>query len=537
MKGAGSFRGGETPALDGASGKTGEPFDHLMACAMSPSSKEVDPVEEQNPPAKTIVSDSEERNVPPDKSPHPFQTRNKIAENSNPHQTEDVQLPLQSPPKKSGAQTSGKNSHKKADGNSNVAVNSFEHPELTDMAINLKNVSVATISPVVAMIDPKIGSNAKEAANISAAIPKATVAGKSAVILAALPDGKNILPAASKVPGPIISQNQTASVEANPAIKAAGQEKIAAAVEALSTEKSEPTNAKITGLTAANPQVLPSAKDAAGDLPTPKPGTESFQPPPREFSTPPGMAVKTAAYAKPDINGTPVAQQNVPMNKTENKDKTTSSAGKILPGSPVSVERENNLPPRENSSALALLRAGQMTATITGNSPDRADVARLSADPAGSIVSAAAVDFRSRTLKRTQDMIVLQTTRLINAGSGSLQVVVKPDAGTQLSLELRQHGDSVEAQAILQRGNFEHLNQQWPALQQQLEQRGIRLAPLVGDGNFVNRDGTNTFQNKQNHAAEPDSFPTGAFAEVAPVSSSAQPAARAGMHRGWESWA
>jgi hypothetical protein len=532
--GADSFRGGETMPLDGKPGKTGESFDRLMAHAMSPSSKEVNPAEEQNPPEKAIISDSEKRNVPPNKLPHPFQIQSKIAENPNHHKT-DVGHILVQPKDKSGEQTPDKNPHKKADGNSNVAANSFDHPEITDMAINPKNVSVATLVPVVAMIDPKIGSNAKTAANSSAANSKAAVAGKSAGILAALPDVKSVLPTASKNSSPVIRQNQTASVEANPAIKAGGQDKIPAAAEALSTEKTKPTDAKITGLTATNSQVLSSAKDAAGDLPTPKPGAESVQSPPREFSTPPDLAVKTTGQAKPDMNGTPVAQQDVPMNKTENTDKITSSAGKILPGAAVSVERENNLPSGENSSVLALLRAGQMAATVTANSPDRADVAPLSADLANSIASAAAVDFRSRTLERAQDMIVLQATRLSDSGSDSLQVVIKPDTGSQLSLELRQRGDGVEAQAVLQRGDFEHLNQQWPALQQQLELRGIRLAPLVGDGNFVNSDGTSTFQNKQNQSAEPDLFPT--FADVAPVSSFAQPAARAGTHRGWESWA
>jgi hypothetical protein len=536
MAGADLFRGGETPALDGASGKSGEPFDHLMACAMSPSSKEVNLVEEQNSPAKTIISDSEKRNVPPDKSPHPFQTRSKIAENSNHHKTDAGHLPLQSKNPKSGAQTSDKNPNKKAGGNSNVAANSFEHPEITDTAINLENDSVATLAPVVAMIDPKLESSAKAAANIPVANSKAAVAGKSAGTLEALPEVKGISPTASKVSSPVISQSQAANVEANPAIKAVGQEKITAAAEALSTEKAKPTDAKITGLTAANPLVLSLAKDATGDLATPKPGAESFQSPSREFSTPPDLAVKMAAQAKSGVNGTPVAQQDAPMNKTENTDKTISPAGKILPGAVVSVERENNLPPRENFSAPALLRAVQMAATVTANSPGSADVAPLSAAPASSIASAATVDFRSRMLERAQDMIVLQATRLSDSGNDSLQVVVKPDTGTQLSLELRQRGDGVEAQAILQRGDFDHLNQQWPALQQQLEQRGIRLAPLVNDGSFTNSD-ENNFRHKQNQSAEPDSFPAGMLAEVGPAGSSAQTAARTAAHRGWETWA
>jgi hypothetical protein len=104
-------------------------------------------------------------------------------------------------------------------------------------------------------------------------------------------------------------------------------------------------------------------------------------------------------------------------------------------------------------------------------------------------------------------------------------------------LELRQRGDGVEAQAVLQRGDFEHLNQHWPALQQQLEQRGIRLAPLASDENSVAGDGSQTFQNRQNDSTEPEALPAGAFAEVAPAGLHAQISSGLESHRGWESWA
>jgi hypothetical protein len=116
-----------------------------------------------------------------------------------------------------------------------------------------------------------------------------------------------------------------------------------------------------------------------------------------------------------------------------------------------------------------------------------------------------------------------------------MQVVIKPDAGTQLSLELRQQGGNVEVQAVLHQGDFNHLNQQWPDLQQRLEERGIRLAPLTDEGAASNNTSdSEMFQNKQNQANE-------AVSELTLVD------ARAGMftpepaqtsaHRGWETWA
>jgi hypothetical protein len=118
--------------------------------------------------------------------------------------------------------------------------------------------------------------------------------------------------------------------------------------------------------------------------------------------------------------------------------------------------------------------------------------------------------------------------------NSSLQVVIKPGAGTQMSLELRQRGDAVEAQATLQQGNFRHLSEHWPDLQQRLEQRGIRLAPLTNDGALANNSGSETSKQKQNQSGET----MAEIAFAAPVSGTfARPAARVKSPAGWETWA
>jgi hypothetical protein len=521
-----SFRGGEAEPFQGTPGKTGEPFDHLMARALSPSSKEANQTAGQNPPARKIATDLEKQNISQNKLPDQFQIRGKIAGNSNDVEAEAGNFPLQPGNPKSGAQKSGKNHSKKGSGNSDVAANSSGHSEDKVAAVNSENISTPMPAPAVAMVAQKSELSAK-----------AAVAGKFAGIPAVLPEVKNFPPAAAKVSNLIIPQNQE-SAEPNQMAESVGQEKITAAAGALAAEKTNSTDSKIAGLQMTSSQVSPSAKNAGGDLTPPKPAVESFaQSPQSGLSPAPDLTLKTTAQASSGANGTPVAQQDAPMKKTEKTDKITSSAGKILPGDAVSVARANNLPPRENFSALALSRAGQMDANTTANpSASKIDVAPLSADSASTIASVATVDFRSRNLERAQDMIVLHAARLSDSGNDSLQVVIKPGAGMQLSLELRQRGDGVEVQAVLQRGDFERLNQQWPGLQQQLEQRGIRLAPLASDGNFAGSD-NNNFQHKQNQPAELDSFPAGAFVEVAPAGSFAQTAARTGTHHGWETWA
>jgi hypothetical protein len=114
-----------------------------------------------------------------------------------------------------------------------------------------------------------------------------------------------------------------------------------------------------------------------------------------------------------------------------------------------------------------------------------------------------------------------------------LTVVLKPGAGTQISLELRQNGDGIQAQAALQQGDYHHLNQNWSDLQQRLDQRGIRLGPLVDQGSFGN-GGNEQSKPQSNQPAE-----LLAGSEFAGVQTSAKtnPAARVKAATGWETWA
>jgi hypothetical protein len=575
---------GEAKTSHEAFGKTDEPFDHLMTRALSPfSSKEISPVAEENPPTKIILPDLGKRNVSLNKSAQSFPILRTVVENSSQVETDPVDFPLSSKNSKSGAPASDKSDLKKAGSNPAVAANASKPPAIpgenvlaqtlapivtktdqkpgenqtkttdgnSDLAENLsipsevkiaavipENILIPIPTPTIVMPDRRNELSAKAASSVGVATLKTTAAGKPSEKISTAPsEVKKFSAADTTVSNLTVPKNQPGT-DANPIVKTGNQEKITAAVEALAVEKTSSIDSKPATLAATSPQILPLTKNTADDLSLSKIVIQSFaQSPQPEFSASTDLNAKSATPKESAVNGTSVAQQDVPMTQTEKPNKTADSAGKILPGAAVAVARENNLPPRENFSAQTFARAGQMTANVTANSApsnNPTDVAPLSADSTNSIASANVSDARSRALERVQDMVVLHATRLSESGNDLLQVVIKPGAGTQLSLELRQRGDGVEATATLQRGDFEHLNQQWPALQQQLEQRGIRLAPLVADGNFAG-SGENNFQQKQNQFAESDSFPT--FAEVAPVDSFAQPAARAGAHRGWETWA
>ena len=238
------------------------------------------------------------------------------------------------------------------------------------------------------------------------------------------------------------------------------------------------------------------------------------------------------AKAPPNADGTSVAKLDIAMKKTEKTNEIAGSAEKILPGNAVLTASKNNLPVR--SPAALALPHGNPSELIVNAGPAAADSTPVATTPA-------ATDLHARAADRTHDIVSLQAARLQDSGSDSLRVVIKPGAGTQLSLELRQHGDRIEAQAVLQRGDFNHLNQHWPELQQRLEQRGIKLAPLAGLENAASNGGRNGFQQPQQQSAKPEPPLAGAIAGFPPVSSPIQSVApastAAAMHRGWETWA
>ena len=132
----------------------------------------------------------------------------------------------------------------------------------------------------------------------------------------------------------------------------------------------------------------------------------------------------------------------------------------------------------------------------------------------------------------------LQAVRLRESGQDSLQVVIKPDTGLQLSLNLQMRDGAVEMRALLQRGNLEFLNLHWPELQQQLESRGIRLGPLAYGDPLADHGGFS--QSPEQQSSEEHPATAGAFAEFALNSTlvpKPAPRSRSLASNGWESWA
>jgi hypothetical protein len=78
-------------------------------------------------------------------------------------------------------------------------------------------------------------------------------------------------------------------------------------------------------------------------------------------------------------------------------------------------------------------------------------------------------------------------------------------------------------------------------LQQRLEQRGIKLAPLTSTENQTSWSGSQGFKQQPDQPAEREPLLAGAFAGFVPAGAMthlpAEPAGQAASSRGWQSWA
>ena len=176
-------------------------------------------------------------------------------------------------------------------------------------------------------------------------------------------------------------------------------------------------------------------------------------------------------------DGTAVAQQDATM-KMATKKTDFSGAKQKLPGV-AAVATGENLPGRSERDAVPatiIIRVDPALPSGDGISTNAGAAKAILPETVNSIHFPPAVP---QYVERTREMISLQVMHVQETGADEMRVVIKPDAGLQLSLHLQQRDGGVEVQAVLDRGNFGLLNRHWPELQQQLELRGVRVAPLA----------------------------------------------------------
>ncbi|HEX9047164.1 MAG TPA: hypothetical protein VF988_09075 [Verrucomicrobiae bacterium] len=231
--------------------------------------------------------------------------------------------------------------------------------------------------------------------------------------------------------------------------------------------------------------------------------------------------------------GMGVAINAVSMKNPQKANKVAEPNAQVLPVGNSDGVFEKNLPTSRSAASVRPVEnhGSDFNLPFSQGDEKRPIVERPAVSPVTELPSA---DSRLRGVERVHDMVSLHSMRLIESKSDTLAVIIKPAVGTELSLELRHRDGVVEAQATLTRGDYQFLSQHWPDLQQRLEQRGIRLQPLAGEGAALANDQGQS--HRQPASPEDTAQQASAFAEFASHAGGAS-ARFAPMHDGWESWA
>jgi hypothetical protein len=238
-------------------------------------------------------------------------------------------------------------------------------------------------------------------------------------------------------------------------------------------------------------------------------------------------------------DGTGVAITALSMKKTENTNKVAGLDVQVLPGGTNDTARETVLPPHAVVMPVRSSEKFNSDFNLPVSSPlASASTAASDTSETSNIISLPSLtDARMRDVERTHDLVSMHALRMVDSTSNSLQMVIKPGAGTELSLELRHRNGGIEAEAVLQHGDFQLMNQHWPELQHKLEQRGIKLAPLGGEANSSAPDNGNS--SRQQPSLEEAAQQASAFAEFTLAMNRGGATARLApvTAGGWESWA
>ena len=151
---------------------------------------------------------------------------------------------------------------------------------------------------------------------------------------------------------------------------------------------------------------------------------------------------------------------------------------------------------------------------------------------------------------RLVETIRTEVSSLRQRGETTMTVVLRPDSGTQISVDVSIARDgTVQAQARCERGDFNSLSAQWPQLQQSLAAHGIRIADLSnqnfsqqqnhsGAQNFQGFErGQNSAQREQREVLNFEEQFNASRGKAGATKSQSQPAAVAPSPRYWQSWA
>lgn len=224
--------------------------------------------------------------------------------------------------------------------------------------------------------------------------------------------------------------------------------------------------------------------------------------------------------------------------------------------------RLQRLPSGKADSIAAESRAGDLAAFRSGPRaipdgdfvfrPIAADFASQAAvsrfDAFDSSAAMRAGGTAAERVERVEHLILKEASVVRQSGAGSLAVVLKPDAQTELFLQINHRAGQIEAVVRFDRGDAASLGLYWPQLQESLARLDVQLQPMkeftpsTADhgsmGSFSSADHQDSSSSGHRTPRSLSRDGENAFGETVPGRESMRPAVpKARRVSGWESWA
>jgi hypothetical protein len=161
------------------------------------------------------------------------------------------------------------------------------------------------------------------------------------------------------------------------------------------------------------------------------------------------------------------------MNTANNREEIAGLGPQLVPGS-------SGLPGLTQSNLPGDARLGAVgnSSSLEGlNAAARLNPGATRADLSG---AGELLDLRPTSpLVRTSELITREVQMFKRGADDLVEVILTPDARTQISLRLRWREGQVEVQARCDLGDHHALNLQWAQLQNSMAQHGVRLSHLT----------------------------------------------------------
>lgn len=227
------------------------------------------------------------------------------------------------------------------------------------------------------------------------------------------------------------------------------------------------------------------------------------------------------------------------MINAEDKDPVASSAKQTLPEPATSGVVSADSSARRPILSEPLKKAGPGIESFFG--VDSAAASSRSTFPTEELMvrETRAAEPAAALLDELQSELTHAVYQLKRLRTDSMSVVLRPDANTELELQVNLRNGIVDVDAHFKRGSSDLIQSQWEQLQQNLSQQGIRVGPLqetsLGSGSPGH--GSTPFRERPTAMEDFMPAPAGAAPNPRPLTNQAAPLPRTTNDQLWESWA